>query len=127
MRADDGSVMRYLRAPDAQEDRRAFGKLPLHAGCQDFLVVVHVVADRANDLLGTWNHRQEGDVFNAGVSAEAFYMLGCILVFARRNVVEQAWLLGASLAEVDNAVSHDGSPGFATFMLIGQQFHWNSS
>jgi hypothetical protein len=119
--------MAHLRTPYAQEDGREVRQLALQSGGQRFLVVVQVVAHRADDFLGLGDDRQVLDLRQLGGDGPALHVGRGFAPAAAGDVVAQRGDAFAPGREIDHAVADDGTEGLAAGMAVGEQFHgWGS-
>ena len=88
-REDHGLLAAHLRPPHAQEDRWQFRQLALHACGDDLLVVVQVVAHRADDLLCARDYRQKVQTCQGQVGRQALDQGIAALVIRAADEIRQ--------------------------------------
>jgi len=114
---NDGLSVRDLRTPHPQKDWRIFRQLAVQPGGHHFLVVVVVVADGADDLLRTWNHRHITDVRQRDIRAHRGRILTGPRHAAGRDVRLQRGVLRIGAAQVGDEFADDGAPGHAALVF----------
>ncbi|MEH2587544.1 hypothetical protein V1273_001383 [Bradyrhizobium sp. AZCC 1721] len=110
LRPDHRRVVADLGTPHPQEDRRKRRDLTLHAVGHRLLMMVEIVADSADDLFGTRDHRKVFDVGELQVGLVAGHETIALLEIGACNEVLQRGV-GQLAAEVDHAIADDRSPG----------------
>ena len=123
-RTHDGVAVRNRRAPDAQEYRRKLRDFALHPMGDRLLVMVHVIAHDANDLLGARNYRQQFDSGQLKARLHACEECVAPLEIVRAEEVRESRMRSKRLAKVSEVLVADhGAPAFPTLSEKRYEFH----